>query len=181
MTTQRLSPTANSRIVYRNDRFDLVEFESAASEKKHYCVRKPDAVVVVPRHQGKVLLIEVVRSHIGLQGLEFAGGRIEPGEAPAEAALRELREETGLAAQGLTELGITMPLPSLTTERVTGFVADVDAKSLHELVLDADEGIVASHWVAISDLLQLCQEGQIGCSVDAFFALLVFSLARETA
>ena len=35
----------------------------------------------------------------------FPGGRLEPGETPAEAARRELAEETGLSVGGLVPLG----------------------------------------------------------------------------
>jgi dATP pyrophosphohydrolase len=34
-------------------------------------------------------------------------GSLEPGETPAAAAARELREETGLAADGLVDLGLS--------------------------------------------------------------------------
>jgi len=34
------------------------------------------------------------------------GGRLEPGESPAEAAVRELREETGLEVEVVRELGV---------------------------------------------------------------------------
>jgi mutator protein MutT len=39
----------------------------------------------------------------GLWG--FAGGKVEPGETVAEAALRELQEETGVAAEALEAYG----------------------------------------------------------------------------
>jgi 8-oxo-dGTP pyrophosphatase MutT (NUDIX family) len=34
------------------------------------------------------------------------GGRVEPGETPAEAAVRELREETGLEVEVVRDLGV---------------------------------------------------------------------------
>jgi len=55
------------------------------------------ALAVAVRH-GKVLVARRgARAHLG-GSWEFPGGKIEPGEAPSEAALRELREETGLEA-----------------------------------------------------------------------------------
>ncbi len=56
-----------------------------------------EAAVAVVLREGRVL---VARREPGvhLGGLwEFPGGKVEEGEAPAAAALRELREETGLA------------------------------------------------------------------------------------
>jgi hydroxyethylthiazole kinase-like uncharacterized protein yjeF len=44
-----------------------------------------------------------LRSHPGQ--LSFAGGRVEPGESPVEAALREAAEEIGLDPAGVTILG----------------------------------------------------------------------------
>jgi mutator protein MutT len=46
----------------------------------------------VPMHNGKVLLLK--RRKSGLW--EFPGGKVEWGETPEAAAVRELREETGL-------------------------------------------------------------------------------------
>lgn len=53
-------------------------------------------LAVVPRN-GQVLLVRRAKPpDRGMWG--FPGGRIEPGETAAEAAMRELREETGVGA-----------------------------------------------------------------------------------
>ena len=50
---------------------------------------------VVHDPAGRLLLIR--RGHPPMEGLwSLPGGRVEPGEADAEAVVRELREETGL-------------------------------------------------------------------------------------
>jgi 8-oxo-dGTP diphosphatase len=59
------------------------------------------ALAIVLRDRRILLARRPQGSH--LAGLwEFPGGKIEPGEEPAAAALRELREETGLTG-GRTE------------------------------------------------------------------------------
>jgi ADP-ribose pyrophosphatase YjhB (NUDIX family) len=47
---------------------------------------------IVERANGKVVLVR----HRYMPGLSFPGGGVNPGEAPADAILRELKEEIGL-------------------------------------------------------------------------------------
>jgi 8-oxo-dGTP pyrophosphatase MutT (NUDIX family) len=56
-------------------------------------VRARDAGGVVV-HDGRVLLLH--RRVAGQEEVKLPGGRLEPGEAPVDCALREVREETGL-------------------------------------------------------------------------------------
>lgn len=58
-----------------------------------------DIAIAVVEHAG-CLLIGQRPAGAALAGLwEFPGGKVEPGESPAEAAVRECAEETGLAIE----------------------------------------------------------------------------------
>lgn len=76
-------------------------------------------IPVVDRSGGPTLLLtrrsDSLASHTGQ--IAFPGGRLDPGEGPVEAALREAREEVGLEAGFVTPLGL-----SDRYETVTGFV-----------------------------------------------------------
>jgi 8-oxo-dGTP diphosphatase len=64
----------------------------------------PCVGAVIKDDQGRLLLIK--RGHDPGAGLwSIPGGRIEPGETDAEALVREMREETGLAVQAGPLLG----------------------------------------------------------------------------
>lgn len=61
------------------------------------------AVVV---RDGSVLLGRRKGAH-GAGEWSFPGGKVDPGEAPEDAAARELAEETGLLANGITTISWT--------------------------------------------------------------------------
>ncbi len=64
------------------------------------------AVSAVCRRDGEVLL--VLRGHAPAIGVwSIPGGRVEPGERLADAARRELREETGIEAEPARMLDVT--------------------------------------------------------------------------
>lgn len=75
--------------------------------------------------------------------LEFPGGVVDPGEAPALSAARELTEETGFVAARLELIGVTYPNPAIMTNRAYTFLArdaapaGTQALDEHEL-LDAE-------------------------------------------
>ncbi len=67
-------------------------------------VRSPAVFVVPVTEAGEIVLVEVDRYTIGGLSLEVPAGGTD-GEDPLVAAGRELREETGLAAESLVDLG----------------------------------------------------------------------------
>ena len=55
--------------------------------------------VAVVRHEGRYLVGQRAKDQTLAGKAEFPGGKVLPGESPAEAAVRECREETGLEVE----------------------------------------------------------------------------------
>ncbi|MEZ2370577.1 NUDIX domain-containing protein [Arthrobacter sp. RCC_34] len=65
-------------------------------------VQKAVAYVV---HRGRLLVFTHDDVPIETTGVQVPAGTVEPGESPAEAAVREVLEETGLRTRAVRELG----------------------------------------------------------------------------
>lgn len=89
-----------------------------------YRLQGPDWVNVVAfTEAGDLLVVEQFRHGIDAPTLEIPGGGCDEGEAPAEAALRELREETGFVAGRWFSLGFCTPNPATQNNRCHTFLA----------------------------------------------------------
>lgn len=106
----------------REDRYRLAP---AGDERDFVVLDSPDWVNVIPiTSSGEVVMIRQFRHGIRRTTLEIPGGMINPGEAPAAAALRELAEETGFAAARCRELGHVSPNPAIQSNRCWFFLAE---------------------------------------------------------
>jgi ADP-ribose pyrophosphatase len=88
-------------------------------------VQHPGAVVILPiLDDQRICFIENYRVAVGQTLLELPAGTLEPGEDPAEAARRELAEETGYRAGRIEHLLSFWMSPGILDERMHLYLAD---------------------------------------------------------
>ncbi len=87
-------------------------------------VRHPGAVAIAAMTpDGDVLLVRQFRYATGDWLLEVPAGKLDPGEEPAAAAVRELEEETGYRAGRLEPLGWVWTTPGFSNETIRLYLA----------------------------------------------------------
>lgn len=83
-----------------------------------------DAVVILPiLDSGDIIFVRQWRAAINGWVLELPAGKINDGESPQDAALRELEEETGYRARDLKPLARVYVSPGYSDERQWIFLA----------------------------------------------------------
>ncbi len=102
---------------------DVVDARGATKQVVTLALR-PWCVVAARTSAGEWVLVEQHRFGIDALSLEPAGGIIDDDELPADAARRELLEETGYGVGVLRSLGWLHPNPALGDNRAHLFFVD---------------------------------------------------------
>ena len=99
------------------------------------------AVVIIPQlKSGEIYLQKTYKHGCGKIVVEFPAGLVDSGEEPIKAAIRELREETGLVAEEIVPLGKCSA--DATGSRMTYyFFLAKNCEKVAELELDDSEQI----------------------------------------
>lgn len=128
-------------------------------EVKYDIIEHHGSVILVPvDDQGQIYFVRQYRHAANTEMLELPAGTLEPGEAPEACAAREIREETGMAAASIKELGGFYLAPGYSTEFMHVFLAT--GLSHSPLDADADE-FLSVETMSAADALKLAENGNL--------------------
>jgi ADP-ribose pyrophosphatase len=143
----RIIDVSSERLRYANGREYDIDF-----------VRHPGAAAVVAVDAaGRVCLVRQYRHGITDFLWEIPAGKLDRGEAPELCAVRELAEETGVAARRWTPLGLYIPAPGIFSEVIHMYLArELDVGTPRP---DADEELELN-WLPLGEALERVLKGE---------------------
>ena len=155
-------PSVDSRVAYEgkivNLRVDTVSLPQGRMGTREIVEHVPCVCIVPLDDDGNVVMVRQYRKPVEETLLEVPAGGMDPGESPEDAARRELREETGYAAEELGHLSSFWTTPGFCTELMHAYVA----RGLRPGALspDEDENIEVVR-VPLSGAPDLIRRGEI--------------------
>lgn len=156
------------------DQVELPDGSKSVREYAHHI----GAVGVIPlTAEGEVICVRQYRYAHRMEMLEIPAGKLDsPDEIPLEAALRELREETGAINAKMTDLGLYRSTPAILDERIYLYLAE--DFTLGETDLDEDEFLVTER-IPLMELVDMVMRGEIHDGKTQVAVLKAWELLRR--
>ncbi len=150
----------SSRLVY-DGRILKLEVDKVrlpdGSESVRECVRHSGGAAVLFIAENKVALVKQYRYLYGKEIYEIPAGKMEEGEDPAAAAVRECEEETGYRAQ-VSHLVDIYPSPGYTDEIIHIYLAECGEFAGRH----TDEGeFLTCEFIPLEKSVQMIESGEI--------------------
>lgn len=128
-------------------------------ETKLDIIEHGGSVVIVPvDEKGNLIFVRQYRHAAGTDLLELPAGTLEKDEDPAVCAAREIREETGFAADKIEKIGNFYLAPGYSTEFMHVYLAQ--GLRHDPLEADADE-FLSVESIPLAKAIQMAEGGEI--------------------
>ncbi len=155
-------PVRESKTVFRGKAFDVrqdtIDLPDGRSARLDIVAHRGAVTLLPINEKGEILFVRQYRHAAGETILELPAGVMEAGEPPEACAAREIREETGMAADSLRKIGEFFLAPGYSTELMHAYLA-VGLRP-DPLQADADEFLSLAP-IPIDQAYALAQNGEI--------------------
>ncbi len=135
--------------------------------------------VVAVTAENRIVVVRQFRFGAGKITTEIPAGLIDPGEAPEDAARRELEEETGYVSDKWKYLGWVLPNPAFLNNRCHSFLA-TDLVKAHEPRLEEGEDISVAEWT-LDQIRSEFEQGDLRNALGLVALMRVFDLRSSEA
>jgi ADP-ribose pyrophosphatase len=139
-------------------------------------VRHPGAVAVVALLGNKMLVVEQFRKPLDKVQVEIPAGKLDAGEEPEAAALRELEEETGYRARSIIHLQSFSTSPGFAEEIVHLYFTDDLEQGVVQL---DDEEFLTCEAITLEQAQEYIRDGRI-CDAKTLLAVYVWRMRTLT-
>jgi ADP-ribose pyrophosphatase len=165
-------------LVLFQTRYDWVKNPRNAKSMKAVILEAPDWVnIVVVTPEKKIVVVKQFRFGVAKTTVEIPAGIIEKGETPEQAAMRELREETGYTSTDWKYLGWFEANPAFLNNVCHSWLA-LDAVKTHPLQLDEGEEISISE-LSLDEINRAIEQGNMRNSLTVLALSQVFDFRKS--
>ncbi|RDW21987.1 NUDIX hydrolase [Oceanobacillus chungangensis] len=142
-------------------------------------IKHPGAVAVIPiTKDNKIVFVEQYRKPLEKSLVEIPAGKLEDGENPETAAIRELEEETGYTTNELSFVTSFYTSPGFADELITIYITDTIEK-LTEHVAGDDDEFVEIIELTLDEAKQYVEDGRIQDAKTNYAILYLHALERR--
>ena len=136
---------------------DEVEIDDGSKAIREVVIHN-GGVCIALKKDDKYFMVRQYRYALGKEMLEFPAGKIEKGENPDDAILREAVEETGYSAKNIRKFDHVIPTCGYCTEKIHLYYGEADEYLGQHL--DEDERINVSLYSFI-EIKEMIRQGII--------------------
>ncbi len=147
------------------------------SKSMREVVEHSGGVCVAPyTEEGNLIFVRQFRYPYKRELLELPAGKLEKGEDPLEAGIRELEEECGVVADKIIPLGTVYPTVAYCSEIIYTYCAVGLRKTAQHL----DEGeFLALEEISLEKAEKMVMDGEISDSKTVAMVLKIANLKRQ--
>ncbi len=153
--TEEVNGIFNGRIITVHE--DTVMLVDGSTAKREIVSHNGGVAIVPITENNEILLVRQFRAPYKETIYEIPAGKLEKGEDPLEAGIRELKEECGATAENIFDLGKMYPSPGYCGETI--HIYGATGLTYGEQNLDEDEFLDVKR-VPLEEAVKRCMSGE---------------------